>query len=91
MGKSAGIYQKQPREKLIETALLAEYPNSISAKALMNRAGLSWREAPVCSFVSLCISVSKLNQSLSASGWQAVRTGGTPDDHFQLVQSSGGG
>jgi hypothetical protein len=58
---------------------------------LMNRAGLSWRKAPVCSFVSLCISFSKLNQSLSGSGWQAVRTGGTPDDQYSLVQSSGGG
>lgn len=81
---------KPSRESRIEAALRAEYPKSLSAKALMNRAGLSWREAPVCSFVSLCISFSKINQSLRGSGWQAVRTGGTPDDYYQLIHASGG-
>jgi hypothetical protein len=84
MGKAARVSPKPSRESRIETALLAEYPNRISAKALMNRAGLSWREAPVCSFVSLCISFSKLNQALSGSGFQAMRSGGTPDDQYWL-------
>ncbi len=83
---------KPPRESLMFQALHDAYPKPIDAKQLMNRAGLSWRTDPVRSFTLLCISFSKLNRELLGTGWQAIRTGGTPDDHYTLQsQSSGGG
>lgn len=79
-------------ESRIFKALRDEYPSSLSAAQLMNRSGLSWRSDPVRSFTLLCISFSKLNRELLGTGWQAIRTGGTPDDHYTLQsQSSGGG
>jgi hypothetical protein len=66
---SAG-YLSPTREALITKALRDEYPNHISAQTLMNRANLSWRTDPARSFTLLCISFSKLNQSLSGSGFQ---------------------
>jgi hypothetical protein len=58
--------------------------------------GLSWRAEPIRSFVSLCNDFNKLNRELPLHGWVVTRTGGTPNDHYQLqpksrLQSSGGG
>jgi hypothetical protein len=83
-------YEAVPREHLIFQALRDEYPKSLSAKALMNRAALAWRQEPVPSFVSLCISFNSLNRHLSGTRWQAVRTGGTPDDHYSLSPTGAG-
>jgi hypothetical protein len=74
--------QRLSREALIYRALRDD--TELSAKALMNRAGLSWRTDPVSSFASLCISVSKLNRMLVRSQRQILRTGGTPDDFYLL-------
>lgn len=80
---SAG-YQSPSRETLITKALCDEFPNKLSAAQLMNRAGLSWRTDPARSFTLLCISFSSVRHSLSGSGWQAMRSGGTPDDNYWL-------
>ena len=71
-------------------ALCAVYPDKISAWHLMGRAGLSWRAEPVWSFVCLCNDFIKINQALFGTGWQAVRSGGTPDDHYWLLPSGDG-
>jgi hypothetical protein len=80
---SAG-YVSPTREAMITKALRDEYPNKLSAMQIMNRAGLSWRTDPARSFTLLCISFSSVRRSLSGSGWQAMRSGGTPDDHYWL-------
>ena len=72
------------RESRLERALRAEYPHPIPAWQLANLIGLSWQSDPVRAFTLLCISFSKLNQELLGTGWQAVRNGGTPDDHYRL-------
>lgn len=83
-------YEPIPRESLIFEALRDAFPKPVSAKELMDRAGLAWRSDPVPSFVSLCISISILNRNLSGTPWRAVRTGGTPDDHYSLAPKGAG-
>lgn len=93
MMESSGYLSKsvRTRESRILKALRDEHPNSLSAKQLMTRAGLSWRIDPVRSFTLLCIFISSLNQALRGTGWQDDRTGGTPDDFYKLSPTSGGG
>lgn len=78
------------RESRILRTLGAVYPGQISAKLLMIRGGLPFHQSPVSAFVELCNSFIRINQELSVHGWQAVRTGGTPDDLYRLSLSSGG-
>ncbi|NTG07120.1 hypothetical protein [Rhizobium rhizogenes] len=78
------------RESRLERALRAEYPLQISAWRLSNLIGLSWQDDPVRSFTLLCVSFHKLNQDLSGTGWQAVRTDGTPDALYSLSPVGGG-
>lgn len=65
--------------------LCAVYPGQISALHLMGRAGFSHVSEPVLSFNSFCNDFIKINQELAPFGWQAVRTGGTPDDRYRLA------
>ncbi|WP_459459076.1 hypothetical protein [Rhizobium sp. No.120] len=74
----------------MERALRAEYPHFIPASQLCNLIALSWQSDPVRAFTLLCISFSKLNQDLRGSGWQAVRTDGTPEAHYSLSPVGGG-
>lgn len=73
--------------RMLET-LYAAYPNSIPAKQLMIRAGLPFHSDPVSAFVSLCIAFMNINRLISSYGWQATRTGGTPDDRYRLTPVS---
>lgn len=75
---------EQSLEAYMFYALHSEHPKSLSAKTLMNRAGLAWRRDPVMSFASLCICFGSLNKRLSGTRWQAIRTGGTPDDLYRI-------
>jgi len=56
----------------------------------MIRAGLAYHSDPVSAFVELCNSFIRINQELPRHGWQAVRTGGTPDDLYRLSSPGGG-
>lgn len=78
------------RPGMMISALSAAFPNSVSAKDLMSEMGLPWRDQPICSFVSLCTDFKNINRGLRSYGWQAVRTGGTPDDHYRLSPVGGG-
>jgi len=78
------------RESRLERALRAEYPHQIPASQLCNLVGLSWQSDPVRAFTLLCISFYKLNQKLRGTGWQAVRTGPNPDDHYRLSPAGAG-
>jgi len=69
----------EARATRIQRALHDAYPNTVSVKTLMGRAGLSWRASPVSSFVSFCNDFILINQELSHVGWQAERSDGTPD------------
>jgi hypothetical protein len=82
----AGLIGKAPDERSgrIVSSLCAVYPESISAKQLMIRSGFPFHCEPIQSFISLCISFSQVNQALSRAGWQAERSGGTPEDHYRL-------
>ena len=81
---------RERREARIIRALGSAYPKHISAKQLMIRSGFSFHTDPVRSFTLFCISFSKLNQDLLGTGWQAVRTGGNPDDNYWLSQVGAG-
>ena len=78
------------RESRLERALRAEYPHPIPAWQLCNLLGLSWQSDPVRAFTLLCISFHRLNQELLGTGWQAIRTGGTPEDHYRLSPEGDG-
>lgn len=72
------------REARIIRALGSAYPKSIPAKKLMAQPGFNYHIDPVSEFIALCISFRKINQALSGTGWQAFRTGGTPEDTYWL-------
>lgn len=78
------VVAEDSRESRLHRALRAEYPRFIPASQLCNLIGLSWKSDPVRAFTLLCISFSNLNQALRGSGWQAMRTGGSHDDHYRL-------
>jgi hypothetical protein len=78
------ISGQDSRESRIYEALRAKYPYSVRAETLANLAGLSWRDDPVRAFTLLSISLSKLNQELIGTGWQAERPDGTPEAFFWL-------
>lgn len=78
------------RESRLERALRAEYPHQIPASQLCNLIGLSWQSDPVRAFTLLCIAFSNLNQEFLGTGWQAVRTGPNPDDHYRLSPTGAG-
>jgi hypothetical protein len=65
-------------------ALYSRYPQSLSAKDLMSRMRLPFESSPVTAFASLCIHFSDIDRLISSYGWQATRTGGTPDDRYRL-------
>lgn len=75
---------EDPRGGRIIRTLCAIYPNSISAKQLMIRSGLSFHTDPVGSFISLCNLRIRIARIVGRHGLQLVRTGGTPDDHYRL-------
>lgn len=77
------------REARIIRALGSKYPDSIPAKQLMLRTGFKFHSDPVRAFTLLCISVSSINQALRGTGWQAVRTNGTPDALYALSRIEG--
>lgn len=64
---------------------LAETNAPITAKQLMLRAGMDWHRNPVSAFAALCSRLPQINAVLENIGWQVVRTGGTPDDHWYLA------
>lgn len=70
-------------------ALCAIYPGSLSAKQLMNKAGLRWQTNQLGSFVSLCNQFIKINQVLKGHGWQALRSDGTPSGKYWLSPIGG--
>lgn len=78
------IITEDLRESRIYEALRAKYPYSLRVQTLAGVAGLSWRDDPVRAFTLLSISLSKLNQELIGTGWQAERTDGTPEAFFWL-------
>ena len=81
--------QGQRESRLVRT-LGAVYPGHVSAKQLMIRSGLAFHSNPVSAFVELCNSFIRINRDLSRHGWQAIRSGGTPDDQYWLRPSGGG-
>ena len=80
---------RDTRSGRIVRALCAVYPEQISARQLMIRAGLAYHSDPVSAFVELCNSFIRINQELPRHGWQAVRTGVTPDDLYRLSSPGG--
>lgn len=80
----------EKREARVIHALGFAYPNSISARQLMLKAGFSFHTDPVRAFTLLCVSISTINQALRDAGWQAVRTDGTPDAQYWLSPVGGG-
>lgn len=84
------LYQvEDERASVSLEALCAVYPGSLSAKQLMNKAGLSWQTNSVSSFVSLCNQFIKINQVLKDHGWQALRSDGTPSGNYWLSPLGG--
>lgn len=71
------------RENRLYAALLLEYPYAVDADDL-TIAVCGEADDFTSAFISLCIAFSKLNQALSGTGWQAFRTGGTPEDNYWL-------
>ena len=88
MGKSAfkeEIDHLDCPQGTIIRSLYSRYPQSLSAKELMNRMGLPFESSPVTAFASLCIHFSNINRLISPFGWQATRTDGTPDARYRLA------
>ncbi|HEY0120615.1 MAG TPA: hypothetical protein VGC14_02445 [Rhizobium sp.] len=72
----------------IEGAILAvlrgAYPDWVSAKFVMETVGLLPGADPVSPFIAFLNFIIRINACLASSGFQAVRTGGTVDDHYRL-------
>lgn len=90
MSAVVGISEQDSRESRVYEALRAKYPYSLRVQTLAGVAGLSWRDDPVRAFTLLSISLSKLNQELIGTGWQAEHTDGTPEAFFWLSPVGGG-
>lgn len=75
----------------IVQSLIAAYPNGISAKNLMIRAGLGYHNDPFSAFVKLCCARAFVQPKLERVGWTIDRTGGTPDHGYRLCQLPAGG
>ncbi|NTJ46876.1 hypothetical protein G6K93_07590 [Agrobacterium rhizogenes] len=60
------------------------YPFWVSGKFLMETVGLLPGADPVSPFVAFLNFIIRINAFLASFGWQAVRTGGTVDDHYRL-------
>lgn len=65
--------------------LCAIYPGAMTARKLMGISGFASHRDPVTPFVEFINIVNRINRTLAPLGWQAVRTGGTPDDHYRLA------
>jgi hypothetical protein len=83
------IHINDPVADRVFVELSEFYPKSVSPRQLMNRAGFNFDADPVWCFITLCIAFSRINRALTAHGWQAVRTGGRPDDRYALSPVGG--
>lgn len=83
MSAAKDVTQEDSRESRLYAALCVEYPYAVDADDLtMQICGDADNFASA--FISLCIAFCRLNQVLSGTGWQAFRTGGTPEDTYWL-------
>lgn len=64
------------------------FPFAFTATKLMGMSGFASHRDPVTPFVEFINTVNRINRELAPYGWQATRTGGTPDDHYRLVPVS---
>ncbi|MDQ0320016.1 hypothetical protein QO002_002154 [Pararhizobium capsulatum DSM 1112] len=75
-------------EQIIEL-LCAVYPRSFTARKLMGLCGFALDRDPLTPFVEFINLINRINHDLRPLGWQARRTGGTPDDHYRLSPYAG--
>ncbi|MDO9417002.1 hypothetical protein [Pararhizobium sp.] len=81
----ATFSRSDDRSAKIVHHLCAVYPGAVKARKLMGISGFASHRDPVTPFVEFLNIIIRINQSLSRHGWQAVRTGGTPDDQYRLA------
>lgn len=65
--------------------LCTSYPFAMTARKLMGFSGFASHRDPVTPFVEFINIFNRINVALAPLGWQATRTGGTPDDLYRLM------
>lgn len=77
------------RDGMVFDALLFAWPEWLTAEFLMRTDGLLPSRFPLTPFVTFLHIIIRINKFLTLFGWQAVRTGGRPEDFYRLSEVGG--